>query len=122
MEIHVVDVSFASVGIIVLGLLGDPSMRIVLLALSPIGFVAGIGILGFRRNPQSTPRAWWYAHMGAILGAGIAFHTAFAVFGASRWIQLSGWLQIVPWILPTVIGVPGLVIWIRHYQKKFGEA
>jgi hypothetical protein len=75
----------SSIGIIVVGLLGDPVSRIILLSLSPIGFVAGIGILSFRRNPRKTPRAWWYAHMVAIIGAGFAFHTAFAVFGASRW-------------------------------------
>ena len=112
----------ASIGIIVVGLLGSSSARIILLSLSPIGFVAGLGILTFRRDPAKTPRAWWYAHMVAILGAGIAFHTAFAVFGASRWIQLTGPLQIVPWIAPTLIGVPGMIFWVGRYKKKFGEA
>jgi hypothetical protein len=111
----------ASLAIIGVGLLGDSGARILLLALSPIGFVAGGGILSFRRNPTKTPRAWWYAHMAAILGAGIAFHTAFLVFGGARFIQLSGALQIVPWILPTLIGVPAIFIWVGRYKKKFGE-
>lgn len=112
----------ASIGIIVVGLLGAGGTRVILFALSPIGFVAGLGILSFRRNPRSTPRAWWYAHMIAILGAGIAFHTAFAVFGASRWIQWSGPAQVIPWIAPTAIGVPAMFIWVHRYKKKFGEA
>jgi hypothetical protein len=111
-----------SVGIILVGILGDPATRMILISLSPIGFVAGSGILSFRRSPKKTPRAWWYAHMVAIIGAGIAFHTAFAVFGASRWIRLSGPLQILPWIAPTLIGVPGMILWVRSYKKKFGEA
>ena len=28
--------------------------------------------------------AWWYEHMGSMLGGGIAFHTAFLVLGAGR--------------------------------------
>ncbi len=33
--------------------------------------------------------AHWYEHMGAMIGGGIAFHTALAVFGIQRFIQYS---------------------------------
>ena len=63
--------------------------------------------------------AWWTMHMECMLGAGIAFHTAFFVFGANRLfgISLQGPLAIIPWILPSLIGVPATTIWIRRYKK-----
>ena len=63
-------------------------ISIVMLALSPIGFFVAHDVLTYvyRRSPEA--RAWFYAHMGAMLGAGIAFHTAFLVFGSRIVISL----------------------------------
>ena len=44
-----------------------------------------------------------------------------AVFGAASWIRLTGWTQVIPWIAPTLIGVPAMFIWVHRYKKKFGE-
>ena len=59
-----------------------------------------------------------------MIGGGIAFHTAFAVFGMNQLFNLglSGWLAVVPWILPAMIGIPATALWTRHYQRKFGES
>ena len=96
---------------------------ILLFALSPIGIGAGSGNLRYMNTPPSSPRGWMYEHLGAMLGAGIAFHTAFAVFGSTRLfdIGLTGWIAIIPWVLPAAIGIPATVIWTRHYRRKFGE-
>jgi hypothetical protein len=105
---------------VVLGLLsGVP----VFLFMSPIGFLIGWGNLLFARRPHATPMAWWYEHMGSMLGGGVAFHTAFLVLGAGRLvgIQLDGLAAVVPWILPSVIGLPATAIWTRYYQRRFGE-
>jgi len=74
-------------------------------------------------RPRPTPMAWWYQHMGAMLGAGIAFHTAFLVFGSARLfgLQLSGPWQVVPWLLPSAIGIPATVLWVRYYKRRFRE-
>ncbi|MEM7432968.1 MAG: hypothetical protein AAF351_13695 [Pseudomonadota bacterium] len=113
----------ASVFIIGYALLLKPDTMILLLALSPIGFAGGFGVLNYMNKEWESPRAWFYEHLGSMLGAGIAFHTAFAVFGISRiWdIGLSGWVAIIPWVLPSVIGIPASVIWARHYRIKFRE-
>jgi len=113
----------ASAGIILYALLFAPPNKILLFALSPIGFGAGFGNLRYIKSPAPSKRAWMYEHLGAMLGAGIAFHTAFAVFGSTRIfdIGLSGWISIVPWIAPTIIGVPAITLWTRHYRRKFGE-
>jgi hypothetical protein len=100
-----------------------PPNMIVLLALSPIGFLSGRGMLAYYRGNDLSPRAWLYEHLGAMIGAGIAFHTAFAVFGSR---QLLGWepeglIGVLPWILPALVGLPASAIWTRHYRKQFDD-
>ena len=110
----------AALGMIVLGVAtGTP----VFAAMSPIGFLLGFGNLAFARKPYRTPMAWWYEHMGAMMAGGIAFHTAFLVLGAGRLlgIELTGTAAIVPWVLPTVVGLPATALWVRHYRRKFRE-
>jgi len=92
-------------------------------ALSPVGFLAGFGHLGYARRPPASRMAWWYEHMGSMLGGGIAFHTAFFVLGAARLlpIHLSGAAEVIPWVLPSIIGIPAGSIWVRYYRRKFRE-
>lgn len=114
----------ASAAVITYAVILKPPSAILLYALSPIGISTGIGNLRYFRSAAPSPRAWWYEHLGAMLGAGIAFHTAFAVFGLTRLfdIGLDGWIAIVPWVAPTVIGVPAIALWTRHYRRKFDGA
>ena len=113
----------ASLGIVAYALIVSPPNLVILLALSPIGIGVGTGNLRYMNKPPESPRAWMYEHLGAMIGAGIAFHTAFAVFGASQLfdIGLSGWLAVIPWVAPAAIGIPATIIWTRHYRRKFGE-
>ena len=113
----------ASVSLIAYAVILTPPNMILLLALSPIGIGIGTGNLGYMNRPPRSPRAWMYEHLGAMLGAGIAFHTAFAVFGSNQLFDLglTGWVAIIPWVLPAAIGIPATYIWTRHYRRKFGE-
>lgn len=113
----------ASTTIVAYALLVSPPTKILLLALSPIGFLSGRGILRFINSPPASSRAWFYEHLGAMIGAGIAFHTAFFVFGSSRLfdIGLTGWVAAIPWLAPTAIGIPATIILTSHYRRKFGE-
>ena len=110
----------ASAGMLVLGL---STGRWVYVALSPVGFLIGLGDLGFARRPYPSPMAWWYEHMSSMLAGGIAFHTAFLVLGAGRLLGISmdGPWAVAPWLLPAMIGVPATQIWTRYYRRKFGE-
>ena len=67
---------------------------------------------------------WWYQHMFAMLVGGIAAHTAFATFFIASLLDVSlpGIWQIAPWILPTIVGVPAMLLWIRAYERKFEPA
>ena len=113
----------ASVSLILYALILSPNIKLLLLALSPIGFGVGFGNLRYMNSSTPSPRTWMYEHLGAMLGSGIAFHTAFAVFGSTRLfdIGLTGWVAVIPWIAPAVIGIPATVIWTRYYRIKFGE-
>ncbi len=96
----------------------------ILLGLSPIGFLTGSTMLRLMRNPGRERMGWFYSHMASMLAGGIAFHTAFAVFGAPRlWdYDIAGPLALVPWLLPTAIGVPAIVVWTRRYRRRFASA
>ena len=113
----------ASVLVIVYALIYKPQVQIILYALSPIGFGIGFGILRYLRGAHDSKRQWMYEHLGGMLGTGIAFHTAFAVFGATRLfdIGLTGWVAVIPWIAPAAIGIPATFIWTRKLRRRFGE-
>lgn len=111
----------ASVVTIALALAIWSPISIVLLSLSPGGIAVGSGILTYLNRGAEEHMGWFYSHMGAMIGGGIAFHTAFAVFGAQRIFQysLDGAFAVVPWIAPTLIGVPALIAGRRYYQRRF---
>ncbi|WP_419948291.1 hypothetical protein [Candidatus Palauibacter sp.] len=100
------------------------SVSPILLGLSPIGFLTGSRMLRLMRNPGLERMGWFYSHMASMLTGGIAFHTAFAVVGAPRlWeYDVAGPFALLPWLLPTAIGVPAIVIWTRRYRRKFNRA
>lgn len=106
-----------------LAILGALLRQPVFVFMSPIGFLIGLGNLQFARRPYSTPMAWWYEHMGSMIGGGIAFHTAFLVLGAGRLfgLQFSGPAAAIVWLLPTALGLPATALWTRYYRRKFQE-
>ena len=80
----------------------------------------------FYLNPHELKMSWWYKHMDCMLGCGIAFHTAGFLF-MTRWVQnnwgleIPGVWQLVPWVLPTIVGAPAAHFWIKKYRRKFGD-
>jgi len=69
-------------------------------------------------------REWIIVHLGNIIGAGIGAYTAFFAFGGSRIFAeiLTGNLQVIPWILPAVIGVPVTQYFIKKYSVQYKVA
>jgi hypothetical protein len=110
-----------SIGVIVFAFAAWSEVSAILLALSPIGLFTGLRMRRLMHNPGVEHMGWFYSHMGSMLGGGIAFHTAFAVFGAQRlWdYSLTGAFGFLPWVLPTLVGIPGIVLGTRHYKRKF---
>lgn len=112
-----------SVGIVLYALLAWSGISVVLLALSPVGVGIGSDMLRQMLRTPSERMAWYYAHMNNMIAAGIAFHTAFLVFGSRRLIalELPGLWQVVPWVLPAAIGIPAQRILESRYRARFGE-
>jgi uncharacterized membrane protein len=74
--------------------------------------VAGMDLKDFLRPPQDR-NAWWYGHMGGMLGSYIATVSAFSA------VNFHFLPTAVRWLWPSIIGVPGIFIWIGYYRRKF---
>ena len=106
-----------AVGLLLYALLprggGRPALWLVALIFGLVGLLlAGREMQGFWR-PAADPRAWWYRHMGNMLGAYIATVSAFSV------VNFTFLPPIVRWLWPTAVGVPLIGLWIRHYRRRF---
>ena len=118
----------AGAGLLVFGIFhlvqGAGGLFLIPVALGAAGIAGYFTDRRFLDNPRSTPMAWWYTHMEGMIGSGIAFHTAFLVFGGQRFfggaLMQTSW-SFLPWILPSVLGIPVLHIWTRYYKRRFGE-
>lgn len=66
-------------------------------------------------HPPSGRYAWWFFHMGNMLGAYIATVSAFSV------TNFDFLPPVVRWMWPTAIGVPAIFFWIGSYQRKFNH-
>ena len=66
-------------------------------------------------------REWLIEHLGNIIGAGIGAYTAFFAFGGRRFLAeiFAGQLQVVPWILPGVIGGIAIAYLSKRYRVQY---
>ncbi len=101
---------------------GFESRYYVPLVIALVSFIDYVEQRKFVTQPQPR-RAWFYKHLECMIGCGIAFYTAASVtfFGRVVQLNLSGPLTLVPWLLPTAIGLPAMFITKRHYQRKFAD-
>lgn len=56
---------------------------------------------------------WQYAHMIGMLTSYIAAVSAFSV---TNFLFLP---ELVRWLWPSVIGIPGIFVWVGRYKKRF---
>jgi hypothetical protein len=91
-----------------------------------IGLSLTVLIIRLMRVRRATAQrfSWWSEHLSAMLGTGIGAYTAFFVFGGRRLFSayLPGGWELLPWFLPTVIGVPAISLTIRYYRARFEPA
>lgn len=112
-----------SLGLIGYALHFQPPTFWVLLAISPFGLFAGYDGLSHMFRDSATTSEWVYQHLNGMIGAGIAFYTAFGAFGARVMLDFdtlgASWLNIVPWLLPAAVGVPATLYWKRLVMRRF---
>jgi len=63
---------------------------------------------------------WLKKHIIGMCTSAIAAYTAFLVFGANEFLQsfLPGYLGVLPWVAPGVIGTFAIFYTIGYYRKK----
>jgi len=88
-----------------------------LLTFSLIGIAGGVTDLKYWLRSPDTRMHWWFEHMADMLGTGIAALTAFAVVNSPR-LGLPSFSLLV-WLGPSLVGVPAIVVWSRHYRRRF---
>jgi hypothetical protein len=104
----------------VLGLI-RPSAAWERLGIVPVVFgvlgmiLAGLDIGRFLRPPADR-NAWWFAHMGGMLGSYIATVSAFSV------VNFTFLPTAIRWLWPTVIGTPLIALWVTYYRIRFRRA
>ncbi len=117
----------SSAALIAYTLCFSPPGQLIYFAFAPGGLAMGVAILITISGKRPERKVWFYEHMAYMLLTGIGFHTAFAVFGSNRifdlmfGVHLPGYWVIVPLVLPSLVGVPAVVIWTRFYQSKFRD-
>ncbi|WP_338865354.1 hypothetical protein [Myxococcus stipitatus] len=84
---------------------------------SLVGIVLGGSSLRYWLRAPQERMHWWFEHMGAMIGSGIATLTAVLVVNA-RHLGIEG-MQLAVFLAPTVVGVTGLRLWVRYYRAKF---
>lgn len=109
----------ASAALVAFGLLKPAPIWV---QLSPVAVAFGaLGLFQSLRDvvrfvrPPTERNAWWFDHMGGMLGSYIATVSAFSVVNF-------GFLPTAArWLWPTVVGTPLIVLWIVYYKVKFAR-
>jgi hypothetical protein len=100
-----------------------PPNALILYAGTVLGVLTAYDGLSYAAKASATPEQWVYHHLNGMIGTGVAFYTAFGVFGANRLIDISaaeaGWVSLLPWVLPAAIGVPATIWWKRRLTRGF---
>jgi len=80
---------------------------LLLIIFGVVGLLAAIGMLRETRKPGMSSRELVVVHLNGMIGSGIGAYTAFFAFGGRSFLGelLPGQWQVIPWVLPTVIGV-----------------
>lgn len=100
----------AGVGMIVLGALSNNAEgRMVKIAFGMIGVYLGATDVVRFLKPAHDRRAWMREHLSRFVGAYIGTVTAFAV------VNFSFLPPVGRWLLPTLIGTTGIVLWRKRY-------
>jgi uncharacterized membrane protein len=103
--------------LVVLGIL-RPSpvwvqLSLVAIAFGLIGMTFSASDIWEFTHPPKDKNFWWYAHMGGMIGSYIAAVSAFSV------VNFHFLPTAVRWLWPSVIGIPGIIIWVTYYKRKF---
>lgn len=88
------------------GILGIFNGALLLMIFGGISMTAAVGMFRDTLVVRPNRKTQLFAHLNGLIGSGIGVYTAFFAFGGSRFFReiLTGHWQVVPWVLPAIIG------------------
>lgn len=108
-------------GLLVYGLFFvQDGIRVLMIFFGVIGLNSIRDAIRQRRQWKTGNTDWYRLHYAGMITSGIAAYTAFFAFGGRQFFTdlLPGMWQVVPWILPTFIGVTAMRIMDRSRSKR----
>ncbi|HRH67370.1 MAG TPA: DUF2306 domain-containing protein [Bacteroidia bacterium] len=104
--------------LLMIGILKLPeSFGVISIVFGTIGLLNSVRDLVSFFRPRQVKGKWFFSHMGGMIGAYIAAVSAFSAVNLNfDWLPVS-----IQWLWPTLIGVPGMFIWMKNYRRKFSK-
>ncbi len=99
-------------------LAANGSIHVLMFIFGALGLTTGFDIHSAYKG--GTQLSWFQAHYKGLITSGIAAYTAFFAFGGRQLLAnlLTGYWMVIPWVLPTVLGVTAMRLFDRYYQKR----
>ncbi len=103
----------------VVGGLGIANGALLLIIFGGISVAGAIGMFRDTLVERPDRRAQLVMHLNGLIGSGIGVYTAFFAFGGSRLLGeiLTGYWQVVPWVLPAIVGTVVINRLSRAYRR-----
>lgn len=100
---------------------GWRSGTVLFMIFSVVGLVTAVSIWRYTRQKTLAQRQWIIEHFSSMIASGIALYTAFFAAGGRRMLAgiLTGHWQIVSWIIAPTLGVLAMVLFKKHFERKF---
>jgi hypothetical protein len=105
---------------VVVGFLGIRYGQVLLIVFGGLGLSAAWSMWRESRIDRPSRRQLVVAHLGGLIASGIGAYTAFFAFGGARLLGdlLPGQWQVIPWVLPAIIGT----LAIRRVRRPYEGA
>lgn len=118
---HIVSIASLTVSGIVVLYFGLQQSHTLYIIFGVLCSVSGASIFHYIFKASIKEREWVIEHLSAFVGSGIAVYTAFFAVGGRHVLSelLPGQWQVLPWILPGVIGGIMISRYKRTANKQF---
>ena len=115
-----VSITLSALALITFGItLEGSTAGILMLIFGLIGLTSGMEVYSHFRKLRDK-KSWIVEHLSSMFITGIAAYTAFFAFGGRHIFRLwlVDYLQVLPWLLPTIIGAISIRMMVRKYQPS----
>lgn len=101
-------------------LIGIKNSQYLYMIFGGLSLFSSIDLMRYIHRKTVAANDWLIQHFSGLIGAGIGAYTAFFAFGGRRLLSdiFVGNLQLIPWVLPSIIGVSYTYWLTAKYQTK----